>query len=52
MSEPSLSDLADCYRKVIEFMQAHPTDYDAELLTSFQALIEELDPSDPAAKVT
>jgi tetratricopeptide (TPR) repeat protein len=43
---------ADCYRKVIEFMQAHPTDYDAELLTSFQALIEELDPSDPTAKVT
>ena len=43
---------ADCYRKVIEFMQAHPTDYDAELLTSFQQLVEELDPSDPAAKVT
>jgi tetratricopeptide (TPR) repeat protein len=43
---------ADCYRKVIEFMQAHPTDYDAELITPFQALIEELDPSDPAAKST
>jgi tetratricopeptide (TPR) repeat protein len=37
---------ADCYRKVIEFMQAHPTDYDAEFLTTFQKLVAELDPSD------
>ncbi len=43
---------ADCYRKVIEFMQAHPTDYDAEFLTTFQKLVEELDPSNPTIKVT
>jgi len=43
---------ADCYRKVIEFMQAHPTDYDADFLTSFQELVEELDPSDPTSKAT
>jgi tetratricopeptide (TPR) repeat protein len=42
---------ADCYRRVIEFMQADPSDYDAEL-TSLQALIEELDPSDPTDKAT
>jgi hypothetical protein len=28
----------------VEFMQAHPTDYDAELQLTFQELIEELDP--------
>jgi tetratricopeptide (TPR) repeat protein len=39
---------ADCYRKVIEFMEAHPTDYDAELLTTFQGLIQELDPPTPS----
>jgi hypothetical protein len=43
---------ADCYRKVIEFMQTHPTDYDADFLTSFQELVEELDPSDPTGKAT
>jgi len=43
---------ADCYRKVIEFMQAHPTDYDAELLSSFEDLVQELDPSDPSVPPT
>jgi len=43
---------AGCYRKVIEFMQAHPTDYDAEFLTTFPKLVEELDPSNPTIKVT
>ena len=38
---------ADCYRNVIEFMQARPTDYDAELLAEFTQLIQELDPPAP-----
>jgi tetratricopeptide (TPR) repeat protein len=43
---------ADCYRKVVAFMQAHPTDYDAELLASFEDLLQKLDPSDPSAQST
>jgi tetratricopeptide (TPR) repeat protein len=43
---------ADCYRKVIEFMQAHPTDHDTEFLITFQKLVEELNPSDPTPKAT
>ena len=35
---------ADCYRKVIELVRAHPGDYDAEFLTSYQKLVDELDP--------
>ena len=35
---------ADCYRKVIEFVRAHPEDYDAEFETPFLELIAELDP--------
>jgi len=38
---------ADCYRKVIEFVHAHPELYDPEFGTTFQQLIAKLDP--PAA---
>jgi len=38
---------ADCYRKVIEFVRAHPELYDPEFETTFQGLIAKLDP--PAA---
>lgn len=38
---------ADCYRKVIEFVRAHPQLYDPEFETTFQGLIAKLDP--PAA---
>jgi tetratricopeptide (TPR) repeat protein len=38
---------ADCYRKVIEFVRAHPELYDSEFETTFQGLIAKLDP--PAA---
>jgi tetratricopeptide (TPR) repeat protein len=38
---------ADCYRKVIEFVRAHPELYDQEFETTFQGLIAKLDP--PAA---
>ena len=36
---------ADCYRKVIEFVRAHPDQYDPEFNTTFERLIAELDPS-------
>jgi tetratricopeptide (TPR) repeat protein len=39
---------ADCYRKVVEFVRAHPELYDPEFETTFQRLIAKLDPS-PAA---
>jgi tetratricopeptide (TPR) repeat protein len=39
---------ANCYRKVVELMQAHPTDYDADFLTEFEQLVRELDPPMPA----
>jgi tetratricopeptide (TPR) repeat protein len=39
---------ADCYRKVIEFMQVNPTDYDADFLAEFEQLVRELDPPTPA----
>lgn len=39
---------ADCYRKVIDFMQAHPTDYDAEFLADFEQLVRKLDPPAPS----
>jgi tetratricopeptide (TPR) repeat protein len=35
---------ADCYRKVIDFMQANPTDDDAALLANYERLVRELDP--------
>jgi tetratricopeptide (TPR) repeat protein len=35
---------ADCYRKVIEFVRAHPELYDPEFETTFQQLIAKLDP--------
>jgi tetratricopeptide (TPR) repeat protein len=38
---------ADCYRKVIEFVRAHPELYDPQFETTFQRLIAKLDP--PAA---
>jgi tetratricopeptide (TPR) repeat protein len=38
---------ADCYRKVVEFVRAHPKDYDPAFETPFLELIAKLDP--PAA---
>jgi len=35
---------ADCYRKVIEFVRAHPKQYDPEFATTFESLVAELDP--------
>jgi tetratricopeptide (TPR) repeat protein len=35
---------ADCYRKVIEFVRAHPVQYDPEFTTTFERLVAELDP--------
>ena len=32
------------YRKVIEFVRAHPDQYDPEFETTFLRLVEELDP--------
>jgi tetratricopeptide (TPR) repeat protein len=39
---------ADCYRKVVEMMKTHPTDYDADFLAEFEQLVRELDPPTPA----
>lgn len=36
---------ADCYRKVIEFIDAHPAQYDPEFANVFHGLVEKLDPS-------
>lgn len=38
---------AQCYRQVIEFVRAHPDDYEPEFATTFHELIARLDP--PAA---
>lgn len=35
---------ADCYRKVIEFVHAHPEQYEPEFTMTFEQLIIELDP--------
>jgi len=35
---------ADCYRKVVEFMRAHPADFDPESPTPFLESIAKLDP--------
>jgi hypothetical protein len=40
---------ADCYRKVIEFVRAHPEQYDPEFNTTFERLIAELDPPPTAS---
>jgi len=39
---------ADCYRKVIEFIRAHPDQYDSDFQTLYQDMVTELDPP-PAA---
>jgi len=39
--------IGNCYRKVIEFVRAHPDNYDPDFATTFQRLIAKLDP--PAA---
>jgi hypothetical protein len=44
-SEPKQA--ADCYRKVIEFIRAHPDQYGPDLRTVFEDMVAELDP--PAA---
>lgn len=36
---------ADCYRKVIEFIDAHPAQYDPEFVNVFHGLVARLDPS-------
>ena len=35
---------ADCYRQVIEFVRNHPDDYEPGFETTFQKLVEKLDP--------
>lgn len=37
---------ADCYRKVIDIIRAHPDDYDPEFETVFHRLIDRLDSTD------
>jgi tetratricopeptide (TPR) repeat protein len=36
---------ADCYRKVIDFIRAHPEDYDPDYEATFRNLVNRLDPS-------
>lgn len=40
---------AECYRKVIEFVRAHPELYDPKFEMTFQRLVAKLDPPPPAA---
>lgn len=35
---------ADCYRKVIEFAQTHPDQYEPSFTVTFEQMVEELDP--------
>lgn len=35
---------ADCYRRVIEFVSAHPDQYEPDFATAFRELVAELDP--------
>jgi tetratricopeptide (TPR) repeat protein len=35
---------ADCYRQVIEFVRAHPEQYDPQFATTFHKLVAKLDP--------
>ena len=39
---------ADCYRKVIEFVRAHPDQYEPTFTVTFEQMIDELDPPQPA----
>jgi len=39
---------ADWYRKVVEFVQAHPDQYEPTFTVSFEQMIDELDPPQPA----
>jgi tetratricopeptide (TPR) repeat protein len=39
---------ADCYRKVIEFMLAHPEQYEPEFSANFERLVLQLDPPNTA----
>jgi tetratricopeptide (TPR) repeat protein len=39
---------ADCYRKVVAFIQAHPDQYDKGFDAVFQQLVDRLDPSPSA----
>jgi tetratricopeptide (TPR) repeat protein len=39
---------ADCYRQVIDFVRAHPDQYEPEFETTFHQLVQKLDPA-PAA---
>jgi tetratricopeptide (TPR) repeat protein len=36
---------ADCYRKVIEFVRAHPDQYEPTFTVTFEQMIDELDPA-------
>ena len=38
---------ADCYRKIIEFIRAHPDDYEPGFEAIFHKLVNRLDPSAP-----
>lgn len=38
---------ADCYRKVIEVIRAHPDNYDPDFEAIFHSLVAKLDPSAP-----
>jgi len=40
---------ADCYRKVIEFLRAHPEQCDPEFSTVFERLVLKLDPPNAAS---
>jgi tetratricopeptide (TPR) repeat protein len=35
---------ADCYRQVIEFVRAHPDQYEPDFVDGFQSLVTKLDP--------
>ena len=39
---------ADCYRKIIEFIRAHPDDYEPGFEAIFHKLVNRLDPSAPS----
>jgi tetratricopeptide (TPR) repeat protein len=39
---------ADCYRKVIDLIRAHPDDYEPDFAAVFHQLVDRLDPSTPA----
>jgi hypothetical protein len=36
---------ADCYRKVIEFIDTHPDQYDSQFANVFHSLVVKLDPN-------